>query len=672
MNSNGIRFLGHNIPRVVPANFSSILGFRIRNTLNNTLYFHSHVSFYGTPRNDNVFKISVFLNGDFLINALVLNDCIHSGQSATLFFPFQTKDEGECRLRIIMAGQNETTLMDHGYILFDRVVRVKGNSSGINLRARIAYHLFMFLYSELPIQLKRLQLRFCRAKYYHFHHGNSSKETFLTQLKDINRQLAFMEKQVRKLKVASLPCYLGIDTTSRCNLSCKSCFRHYLNTDLNTKPDMSDNMLNQLIKELFPTAFTVNLSTIGEPLLSRHMEKILNACVEYQVSLSLTTNGTLLRGDDFLEKLASVLHHIEISFDSSSPELFEKLRSGASYDRILRNVKNLGKIRCSLPEPRFNLGFSMTLFRENMEEIPDILDILSEVGGNFLKTDIGVVFTKRDLHRSVLHYPDLYNKIYEIAEKKAREIGISLLMRPPFSENGQSEAAKYGICDYLYLSACIRPEGELNPCYFEVIPSLKVKNGFRNAWSSEMMQGLRLEHDTDKGHPLCRDCYLILEGRDSIENRRRQFLKGDALKWGTVIDFAEGGNADHYKVAGWGSAEATFTWTEGASASLNIPISVPETPFVTLKAGLSAFVNPGKVDRQSVRILINSKAVGIWVFEDPTLQEKMLFIPRDLLTKSSNMEITFHIPDAVSPAHVGFNDDKRVLGLAVHTIELTE
>jgi hypothetical protein len=42
------------------------------------------------------------------------------------------------------------------------------------------------------------------------------------------------------------------------------------------------------------------------------------------------------------------------------------------------------------------------------------------------------------------------------------------------------------------------------------------------------MQQLRREHDTEKGHSLCRDCYVVLEGTDSVENRRKQFLKGDA------------------------------------------------------------------------------------------------------------------------------------------------
>ena len=63
----------------------------------------------------------------------------------------------------------------------------------------------------------------------------------------------------------------------------------------------------------------------------------------------------------------------------------------------------------------------------------------------------------------------------------------------------------------------------------------------------------------------------------------------------------------------------------------------------------------------------------IWVFITPDLQERMLFIPRDLLMKSADMDVTFQMTEAVSPVQmIGFNGDKRVLGLAVHTIELRE
>jgi len=307
------------------------------------------------------------------------------------------------------------------------------------------------------------------------------------------------------------------------------CFRQYVDINFNLKPDMSADTLDQLISELFPTALTLNLSTLGEPLITKHIEKILKACSDYQVYLSITTNGTLLKRDDFIKKLASVLHYIEISFDSAYPERFETLRCGASYEGVLQNAAKLGAIRRGLPNPKFNLGFSMTLFRENLTEIPDVLRIVSEVGGNFLKTDIGVIFSKGDWQQSILTCPEVYNEIYEIAHEKARQTGIRLLMRPPFSEHCQTKAARYGICDYLYLSACVRSEGTLNPCYFEPLSPINAKSGFRAAWNSEMMQRLRLEHDTEKGPPLCRDCYVILEGTDSVENRKKQFLKGDAL-----------------------------------------------------------------------------------------------------------------------------------------------
>jgi len=526
MDSYGIRFLGHNIPQVLPTNFRSIFAFRIQNTLDRDLYFQSHASFYGTAVHDPTFRISILLNGDFLTNVLIYDDCFHSKGRATLFFPFRTQDEGEYRLQINIAEQLAGAVSDGNRSLFGMALHVKRNFSGFHLKQRVRHGLFTFLYSELPIQWKRLQLRFFRIIF-----SGLPLKRILQKLKAINRELAFMEKQTQKLQVASLPCYLGIDTTSKCNLHCIFCFRNYVNIDFNSKPDMSADTLNNLIQELFPTAYMLNLSTIGEPLISAQIEKIFEACSDYQVKLSITTNGTLLKGDDFLRKLASVLHHIEISFDSASPKLFERLRSGASYEGILQQVVRFGEIRRSLPDPKFNLGFSMTLFRENLKEIPDVLRIVSEVGGNFLKTDIGVIFSKRDLHRSVLGCPSLYNEIYEIAHEKARQIGIRLLMRPPFSENCQTTGVRYGICDYLYLSACIRSEGKLNPCYFHLIPSLSVKNEFRTAWNSEIMQRLRIEHDTNRCHPLCRDCYLVLEGADNIENRRKQFLKGDALEF---------------------------------------------------------------------------------------------------------------------------------------------
>jgi MoaA/NifB/PqqE/SkfB family radical SAM enzyme len=529
MKSSEVKFLGHNIPPILPPEFNAIFAFRVHNTLDRKLYFHSHTSFYGSPINDTWLHLYVRLNGVFFKTVVVHNNnSLNARERATLYFPFRAIDEGEYRLEVVIAEEYTSDASNQALVLFETSLRVKRGFLGADFRKMVRRGLFTLLYTETPLRFRALQLSFYRLLLQYYPLNDERKKTVMRQYKEANRELAFLEKQIRKLQVASLPCYLGIDTTSKCNLHCKMCFREHVDIDFNSMPDMSVDILNQLISELFPSALTLNLSTIGEPLMSKHMEKLLKACADYQVYISVTTSGTLLRRDDFVKKLASVLHYIQISFDSASPERFAKLRSGASYEGVLQNAAKLGAIRRALPEPKFSLGFSMTLFRENLTEIPEVLRIVSEVGGNFLKTDIGVIFSKRDLQQSVLTCPELYNEVYEAAHEKARQIGVRLLMRPPFSEHGQANAVRHGICDYLYLSACVKTEGTLNPCYFAPLSSVSVKNGFRTAWNSEMMQQLRREPDTEKGHSLCRDCYVVLEGTDSVENRRKQFLKGDA------------------------------------------------------------------------------------------------------------------------------------------------
>lgn len=529
MNSFGVKFIGHNIPRVLPIDFSTIFAFRVHNTLNRDLYFQSHASFYGSPINDPRSKLSVLLNGVFLKTVLIDKDCLRRKTRTTLYFPFRVSDEGEYCLQIVMGEERPNAVSNEGLVLFETSLRVKMNCPGFILRRMIRHGLFTFLHTEIPIQLKRLKLQFYKKKLDYCHHNSERKKRTINQYKEINRELAFMEKQVRKLRVASLPCYLGIDTSYRCNLKCKMCFRRHVDIDYNSRPDMSDDTLDRLINELFPTAITLNLSSVGEPLNSIHVDKILKACIVYQVYLSITTNGTLIRGDDFIKKLVSVLHYIEISVDSADPNVFEKLRTGASYEYVIQNARKLGAIRRSLPEPKFNLAFSMTLFRENLKEIPDVLHIVSEVGGNLLKTDIGVIFSKKELHQSVLSCPSDYNEMYKTAHEKAKQLGITLMMRPPFSEKSQTQTIRNSFCDYLYLSMCVSSEGELNPCYFQPISSLNVKKGFRTAWNSKLIQQLRLEHATNTGNQVCKDCHLFLEGNDSLKSRRKQFLEGDAL-----------------------------------------------------------------------------------------------------------------------------------------------
>jgi hypothetical protein len=146
----------------------------------------------------------------------------------------------------------------------------------------------------------------------------------------------------------------------------------------------------------------------------------------------------------------------------------------------------------------------------------------------------------------------------------------------------------------------------------------------------------------------------------------------EAYKLGEKILFNSSGNSRRYQTAGWSLPESEFTWTDAKKASLTIPIAATRSRAVTLKADLRPFIVPGKVDRQTVHVLVNGRKAGTWNITKPGFQEHTLTIPASLLTDPHSLEITFELPDAVSPVEVGYNKDRRVLGLAFRTIELTD
>jgi hypothetical protein len=162
---------------------------------------------------------------------------------------------------------------------------------------------------------------------------------------------------------------------------------------------------------------------------------------------------------------------------------------------------------------------------------------------------------------------------------------------------------------------------------------------------------------------------LDRDGRQVLAGLRRK--KQAEYKWGTLIDFTSRGNAKRYQAEGWGVPEPAYTWNHGKSARLVLPVARPKSS-VTLKVRLSAFVVPGKVEKQTLRILVDNHFAGEWVIGRAGLQDRMLVIPNQLFTDPRETIITFEMPGAVPPNTIGAGGDVRPLAIAVASLVLTQ
>ncbi len=143
-------------------------------------------------------------------------------------------------------------------------------------------------------------------------------------------------------------------------------------------------------------------------------------------------------------------------------------------------------------------------------------------------------------------------------------------------------------------------------------------------------------------------------------------------QWGSAIQFGLLGNAKPYQTKGWSYLEDGFVWTVRQNALLTLPITTAPSSPVILKAKLRSFLAEGKIDKQTVHVLINGQKAGTWLINKPGFQDQSLIIPARLFTDSTRLVIIFNTPDATSPADAGYINDRRTLGIAVHSIVLSE
>ena len=98
---------------------------------------------------------------------------------------------------------------------------------------------------------------------------------------------------------------------------------------------MDINLLRRVLAESKGTPLREIIpSTMGEPLLYRHFDDIIDLCAEYEVLLNLTTNGTFpQRGAQaWAERIVPVASDVKVSWNGASKETQEGIMLGSNWE----------------------------------------------------------------------------------------------------------------------------------------------------------------------------------------------------------------------------------------------------------------------------------------------------------------------------------------------------
>lgn len=253
-----------------------------------------------------------------------------------------------------------------------------------------------------------------------------------------------------------LPNIISIEVSSKCNLKCVTCslreFGEHENMSLETFCKL---------KKIFSKFHYISLSNSGEPLMNRDLIEMIKLIKEESpvTKVGFNTNGTLLNRDLAVKFVTVELDEIIFSLDGATKETFEKIRLGAKYDLVYKNMFELQEVKRSLKKDNPVIGICMVLTKDNYQELPQLIEIAHKLGISKINVN-GLEPYDETMKEQILYSKNEIEKkieyIYQEANKKAKLYNIKMVTpNLRFTNIRQCNAIK---------AAIISSKGEVRPC----------------------------------------------------------------------------------------------------------------------------------------------------------------------------------------------------------------
>lgn len=245
---------------------------------------------------------------------------------------------------------------------------------------------------------------------------------------------------------------LHIEITSKCNERCLHCYIPHEHKIKNIDSDLFYNILEQC-KDMKVLHLTLSG---GEPMLHKDFCKFLKRCREYNFSVNILTNLTLLDNNIIEEMKDNPLLGVQVSLYSMNPEIHDEITQikGSFFktkNAILKLIENNIPLQISCP-----------ILKQNKNSYTDVVKWADKykihVGDDF------VIIGRYD-HKTVnLNYRLSIDEVKEIIKEKALgDVGYLEQMKLAAEKKKEITVDEY-VCSVCNSSICITENGNIYPC----------------------------------------------------------------------------------------------------------------------------------------------------------------------------------------------------------------
>lgn len=180
---------------------------------------------------------------------------------------------------------------------------------------------------------------------------------------------------------ARMIAFAQIEPVGQCNLRCRMCPIQFRQDGPPHGPlaFMEYDTFCRLIGDM-PGLETLHLQGMGEPLMHPRFFDMVRYAVVRGIRVTANTNLTLLSARRARQCVESGLHELHVSLDGATAATYERIRVRARFTRVVRQLVQLLRVRTELKADHPRVQLVTVVMRENLHELPAIVDLASSLG----------------------------------------------------------------------------------------------------------------------------------------------------------------------------------------------------------------------------------------------------------------------------------------------------
>ena len=314
------------------------------------------------------------------------------------------------------------------------------------------------------------------------------------------------QADIREEVCQSLPIMMDIEPDSRCNFRCIMCARAKAGVRPKVEPRLTFDAFKRFLDNN-PQFTEVKIQGVGEPLLNPDLFDMIRYAIDRDTWVRTTVNGSLLHKNENYKRLIDAgIGEVQTSFDGTTREVFEKIRVGSDFERVVANLKLLNDYVST--KDRDYTRMWVLLQSNNRHQLLDFIALAARM--EFRRITYSVVLTGWGEEAC---FADLKTKAFT-AEEEACILAVANQAGIDVSVWNCTDRFRIGspqtVCPVPFSRAFIASDMRVIPCgtigYAEDVnfgPALE----FEKKWNSSQYRTFRRAHLNGNIPAFCRECY---------------------------------------------------------------------------------------------------------------------------------------------------------------------